>query len=185
MLEICKSLDLRILNERTKGDTLGKIPFHRNRGVSTFDYIITNSHMYDWVDSFTVCQPTPFSDHSPLKGWFNISSPTNNSFPEMTGIELNHLPKLFQWNALSSERFINVSSSKDIQEMIQDKEHFISYDKKVVHNVVSRFNDIIETVAKRSLQIGVKTLGRHLEEITPGLIKNARFFKNTSNECLI
>ena len=103
----------------------------------------------------------------------------------MTGIELNDVPKLFQWNALSSERFINVSSSKDIQEMIQDKEHFISYDKRVVHNVVSRFNDIIETVAKRSLQIGVKTLGRHLEEITPGLIKNAIFFKNTSNECLI
>ena len=104
----------------------------------------------------------------------------------MTGIELNYLPKLFQWNALSSERFINVSSSKDIQEMIPDfeTEHFIS-DKKVVHNVVSRFKDIIETVVKRSLQIGVKTLGRHLEEITPGLIKNARFFKNTSNECLI
>ena len=47
ILEICKSLDLRILNERTKGDTLGKIPFHGNRGVSTFDYIITNSDMYD------------------------------------------------------------------------------------------------------------------------------------------
>ena len=47
ILEIWKSLDLRILNERTKGDTLGKIPFHGNRGVSTFDYIITNSDMYD------------------------------------------------------------------------------------------------------------------------------------------
>ena len=114
--------------------------------------------MYDRVDSFTVCQPTPFSDHSPVKGWFNISSPTNNSFPEMTGIELNDLPKQFQWNSLSSERFINVWSSKDIQEIIQDfdTEHFNSYDKKVVHNVVSRFNDIIETVAKCSLQIGVR-----------------------------
>ena len=114
--------------------------------------------MYDRVDSFTVCQPTPFSDHSPVKGWFNISPATNNSFPEMTGIELNDLPKQFQWNSLSSERFINVWSSKDIQEIIQDfdTEHFISYDKKVVHNVVSRFNDIIETVAKCSLQIGVR-----------------------------
>ena len=89
ILEKCKSLDLRILNERTKGDTLGKTTFHGNRGVSTVDYVITNSDMYDRVDSFTVCQPTPFSDHSPVKGWFNISPPTNNSFPEMTGIELN------------------------------------------------------------------------------------------------
>ena len=95
----------------------------------------------------------------------------------MTGIELNDLPKQFQWNSLSSERFINVSSSKDIKEIIQDKEHFISYDKKVVHNVVSRFNDINETVAKHSLHIGVKTLGKHLEEITPGLIKNAKMFQ--------
>ena len=56
--------------------------------------------MYDRVDSFTVCQPTPFIDHSPVKRWFNISPPTNNSFPEMTGIELNDLPKQFQWNSL-------------------------------------------------------------------------------------
>ena len=76
----------------------------------------------------------------------------------MTEIELNDLPKQFQWNSLSSERFINALSSKDIQELIQDFEtqHFISYDKKVVDNVVSRFNDIIETVAKRCLQIGVR-----------------------------
>ena len=76
----------------------------------------------------------------------------------MTKIELNDLPKQFQWNSLSSERFINVWSSKDIQEIIQDfdTEHFISYDKRVVHNVVSRFNDIIETVAKHCLQIGVR-----------------------------
>ena len=57
--------------------------------------------MYDRVDCFTVCQPTPFIDHSPVKRWFNISPPTNNSFPEMTGIELNNLPKQFQWNSLS------------------------------------------------------------------------------------
>ena len=76
----------------------------------------------------------------------------------MTEIELNDLPKQFQWNSLSSERFINALSSKDIQELIQDFEtqHFISYDKKVVDNVVSRFNDIIETVAKCCLQIGVR-----------------------------
>ena len=33
--------------------------------------------------------------------------------------------------------------------------HFISYDKNVVDNVVSRFKDTIQTVAKRSVQIGV------------------------------
>ena len=55
--------------------------------------------MYERVDSFTVCQPTPFLDHSPVKGWFNISPPTNNSFPEMMGIELNDLPKQFQWKS--------------------------------------------------------------------------------------
>ena len=58
----------------------------------------------------------------------------------MTGIELNDLPKQFQWNSLSSERFINALRSKDIQEIIQDFEtqHFNSYEKKVVDNVVSQ-----------------------------------------------
>ena len=43
LLEMCKSLDLRILNGRCKGDSLEQITFHGNQGFSSIDYI-TASH---------------------------------------------------------------------------------------------------------------------------------------------
>ena len=39
-LEICKNCDLRILNGRTKGDSLGKTTFHSKNGISTIDYVV-------------------------------------------------------------------------------------------------------------------------------------------------
>ena len=39
LLEICKSADLRILNGRVSGDSLGRVTFHGKKGVSVVDYI--------------------------------------------------------------------------------------------------------------------------------------------------
>ncbi|CAH3165340.1 unnamed protein product, partial [Porites lobata] len=39
LLDLCKTCDLRILNGRSKGDTLGKFTFHSINGISTVDYI--------------------------------------------------------------------------------------------------------------------------------------------------
>jgi len=38
LLEICKSADLRILNGRVSGDSLGRATFHGKTGVSVVDY---------------------------------------------------------------------------------------------------------------------------------------------------
>ena len=40
LIEICKTCDLRILNGRTLGDSLGQPTFHGKNGISTIDYII-------------------------------------------------------------------------------------------------------------------------------------------------
>ena len=40
LINICKNTDLRILNGRTKGDSLGRPTFHGKNGISTIDYII-------------------------------------------------------------------------------------------------------------------------------------------------
>ena len=38
LLQICKNFDLRILNGRIRGDSLGNVTFHSKLGVSTVDY---------------------------------------------------------------------------------------------------------------------------------------------------
>ena len=72
LLDICKSLDLKILNGRCQGDSFGKITFHGFRGISTVDYIIVSDELLDKFQNFVVRQPSPFSDHSQLVGWIRI-----------------------------------------------------------------------------------------------------------------
>ena len=42
LLDLCKTCDLRILNGRSTGDTLGKFTYHSINGVSTVEYIIVS-----------------------------------------------------------------------------------------------------------------------------------------------
>ena len=60
-LELCKSCDLRILNGRTKRDSLGKLTYHSSKGVSTVDCkIVSDDHLVTLIDSFIVKQPNIF-----------------------------------------------------------------------------------------------------------------------------
>ena len=38
LLETCRTQNLRILNGRTKGNSLGNVTFHGQNGVSVVDY---------------------------------------------------------------------------------------------------------------------------------------------------
>ena len=45
LLEICKSADLRILNGRVSGDSLGRVTFHGKNGVSVVDYAVCDQDL--------------------------------------------------------------------------------------------------------------------------------------------
>ena len=64
LLEICKNLDLRIINGRVNGDTLGRPTFHEKNGTSVIDYLISYQSTFLNVTSFVVKQPCYLSDHS-------------------------------------------------------------------------------------------------------------------------
>ena len=64
LLELCRSLDLRILNGRVKGDSFGQPTSHNRMGISAVDYAIIDQDMFKYVKSFIVKPPTCLSDHS-------------------------------------------------------------------------------------------------------------------------
>jgi hypothetical protein len=51
LINLCKNNDLRILNGRTKGDSLGRPTFHGNNSTSTVDYIICSQELLQNVRS--------------------------------------------------------------------------------------------------------------------------------------
>ena len=72
LINICKNTDMRILNGRTKGDSLGRLTFHGNNSISTVDYIICDQQTFQNVNYFVVKPPTYLSDHSQIVTWIDI-----------------------------------------------------------------------------------------------------------------
>lgn len=63
LTDICKDLQLRMLNGRFLGDSLGYFTFNNNNGQSTVDYMISSQNLFYDVEHFMVHSQLEFSDH--------------------------------------------------------------------------------------------------------------------------
>ena len=169
-LEICRSADLRTLNGRTSGDSLGRPTFHGKSEVSIVDYAICDQDLFRHIANFIVSrEPLSLSDHSPIMTWFNN---TVNDHSATTNINdtLVRLPKQFIWERDSSLKFRTALQSRDIQRMIHD----FLIDNRPDRNVNTSLDaeeNILITTAKRCLKIRV-VKKRHIKSSS-----NKKWFK--------
>ena len=122
LLEICKSADLRILNGRVTGDSLGRVTFHGKNGVSTsvVDYAVCDQDLLSHVANFVVKDPLHLSDHSPITTWLNINKKTSYNHTILEGDTLTRLPKQFLWENDSAQKFKDALRSPRIQTLTRD-----------------------------------------------------------------
>jgi exonuclease III len=67
LLEICTSSQLRILNSRTIGDSVGKATYHNYNGTTINDYCICSASFLNNILNFQVGDFFPtMSDHCPI-----------------------------------------------------------------------------------------------------------------------
>ena len=64
LTKLCKNFNLKILNGRFLGDSLGYCTFHNSKGSSCVDYMLASNHVFHNVLNFKVLPPTELSDHS-------------------------------------------------------------------------------------------------------------------------
>ena len=102
LLEQCKSLDIRILNGRYKGDSFGKITFHGHQGISTVDYILASHELIGIFQNFISCSST-FIFFGSLST-SRLDTPTDS--PSDNKQELVTLPRQFKWSLDSKEKFV-------------------------------------------------------------------------------
>ncbi len=76
IIEICKNTDMRILNGRTIGDSVGRPTFHGKNGTSLVDYIICDQKLIPKVKHLVVKSPIYLSDHSQVITWINLFKTT-------------------------------------------------------------------------------------------------------------
>lgn len=117
-----RCVNLRILNGRCNGDSLGQITFHGNRGSSTVDYIIVSHEILHLFETLVVRPPSPFSDHCQLITWTKIDSTLLTNNEENFDNELLSLPRQFKWSTDSKDSFNSALNSDEIKQLIRDFE---------------------------------------------------------------
>ena len=120
LLDICKSVPLRILNGRTSGDLMGRFtryPIYYGQNEtnplpSVIDYALGNHDILRKIKYFSISDLTRYSDHCIIKlsveTKFKIN--TENAYPNLISA-----PPKFEWNNIYKNRLCEAFSSTECQ----------------------------------------------------------------------
>ena len=117
MVNLCKNLNLSILNGKTQGDIFGKNTCFRWNGCSVVDYAICCESICHSISSFKVASPILWlSDHAPIV--LEVLVKADMATTEKT--KLDALPAHYQWEMDSEERLILSLKSEEISNKFSD-----------------------------------------------------------------
>ena len=144
LLELCTSSQLRILNGRVIGDTMGRITFFNSQGTSIDDYCVCSEQLLSTVCSFEVGDFTPtLSDHCAitltLQGYFFDT-------PEIT-LRNIYTPK---WSDKKEELFRSKLNKVEMNEVIEQatSAHLSGErNKSCINGAITAFTGVLQRAA--------------------------------------
>ena len=162
LLQLCKNCNLRILNGRTLGDSLGKPTYHGRHGTSLLDYAICDQDLVLRIENLVIKPPSYLSDHSQILTWVKTKLPiAQEQNPPNAPTSQHKLPVQFIWENNSAylfkQQLLSVETQSKLNQLINSPS---IPSKEEVNNYTSKFQDIILNAAKKSLRIK-KTKYRH------------------------
>ena len=99
LTKICKNFNMKILNGRFLGDSLGYCTFHNLNGSSCVDYMLASNHVFYNVLYFQVLPPNELSDHSIICTTMKCKIGDNYCIkPQNTGCKTNTVKGHFLWS---------------------------------------------------------------------------------------
>ena len=144
LIELCISSQLRILNGRTLGDSVGKATYHGYNGSSIDDYCICNSQFLKNIVSFSVHDfDAASSDHCPIlvkvRSFFNHQAKTFDT----------RCPRNLKWDENKRISFIHNISQINSSNLLSNMKHIASDPEKTdqtkADEMVANFNEILHT----------------------------------------
>ena len=112
LLDLCKSLDLNILNGRKTGDIFGDFTSFQWKGNGLVDYVITSKTLFSSVLSLKVGNFMPWiSDHCPLH--YNFQTEITHK-PTSNKTNLHPRPDRLYWDNESTGKFIECLKSDEV-----------------------------------------------------------------------
>lgn len=110
--------ELKILNGRTLGDSLGRTTCHKWNGSSTVDYFLASSWVRDSINTLRVLSLNSYSDHCPLV----LNMTTHKHFTSNFQLpDLFAMPARFKWDSNTSpNEFRSALNSPEIKSKLND-----------------------------------------------------------------
>ena len=143
LLELCKSLNLVILNGRKPGDMFGKVTSIQSKGCSVVDYVVSDFETFSDISSLNVSKYSPWlSDHCALH--FDIFNSEGVDLTE-NSLTKEKVPKQYRWGDDSRENFLkslvdNERELKNVEEM----------DSRETEELLLRFTKTVSEIAEKA-----------------------------------
>lgn len=115
LLDLCIASQLRILNGRTKGDTLGAFTYFDNKGSSTIDYFICSEQFQSQVMAMRIHPLSYVSKHCQIGCFLTCSKQTRHP---SNSVKLTPAPQINKINQNKKHEYIDmVLSQKSIEQL--------------------------------------------------------------------
>ena len=149
VLDMCISSQMRILNGRTIGDSLGRYTCHNIHGSSLIDYCIVSEVLLHNIPFFKVGDiALDISDHC----YINLSLKCSYKKESSTTHTVKCFPEQFVWNTSSIYSFQQGLASVESQNEIKKFENTsFNLTRESINQAVASFTKIIYDTAGKSL----------------------------------
>lgn len=140
LIDLCKSMSLRIANGRLASDYEGSFTFINSSGSSLIDYLLLNDQDFHSIDNFCVAPLTEWSDHCALS--FNILCCYNKQT-----IKPSYEKTSINWSEQNKNEFRrHLIAELPVLNRIVDA-CSINCDGETIDSCVQRFTDVINDIA--------------------------------------
>ena len=119
LIELCKSVPLRICNGRKIGDILGSYTCYKRYGQSTVDYCLASPRIYNLISTFVINELFPdLSDHCSVT--VKVKTKYLSQFCNLQKFNLLEKPKRVKWDSDLSVRFENNIQSEKSRKFLYE-----------------------------------------------------------------
>ena len=158
LLNLCKSLDLQILNGRNKGDMHGNFThFNKNTGASAIDYAIVSDNLMENIKSFHVSPQAEYSDHCKIV--VRISNRRKTTAEKEDKYDWQYTKPNYTWENNSAEIFQTSLNEERIKLLMFQIEQYI--DAGLVNSSGEKLQELLQTMGDISLKPKVNFNTRH------------------------
>ena len=119
LIDMCKSIPLRICNGRKLGDFLGSYTCYKKHGQSAVDYCLVSPRIYNIISTFVINELYPdLSDHCSVT--IKLQTKYFSQFCKKEHFELSTKPKRLKLDNIISVKFENNIQSEPSTKFLSD-----------------------------------------------------------------